>query len=80
MGNVLSLQENMKLQSIKRDQTSDKDILDYPEFLLKVGEGKLGRTIELLINLPRAVNVVQPPTDFVDFVFQNLSDKYDDVQ
>ncbi len=78
--NFLSLKENRRLQSIKSDQPSDKGVLDYPEFLLKVAEGKLERTTDLLINLLRAVNFVESPTDLIDSVFQNPSDKYDDVQ
>ena len=75
----LSLTENMKLRGIQNDKKRDKEVLEYPEFLLKVGGGKLDGATNSLILHPPAVNIVDSVTDLVQSVFQDIDKKYDDV-
>ena len=63
--NSLSLTENMRLRGIQKDKKADKEVLEYPEFFLKAGEGKLERATDSLIPLPPAVNIVDSVADFV---------------
>ena len=58
----------------RRDHETNAAVLEYPSFLLKVGEEKIEVTIDSLIELPTAVNVVDSATDLVLSVFQNLND------
>ena len=53
--------------------------MEYPDFLLKMGEGKLEGTTDHLISLPTAV-IVDSVTDLVQSVFQNLEKRYEDVE
>ena len=46
---------------------------------MQVGEGKIEEATDSLIFLPLAVNIVDSVTDLVQFVFQNIEKKYDDV-
>ncbi len=78
--NSLSLTEYMRLQAIKNAHQADRAFLGYPEFLLKVDEGKVERTTDSLIELPTAVNMIDFATELVQSVFQNLNEQYDDVQ
>ena len=76
--NSLSLTENMRLRWIQNNKKADEEILEYPEFFLKVGEGKIGAT-DSLTHLPPAVNIFDSVTDLVQSVFHNIENKYDDV-
>ena len=75
-----SLSENMRLQSIRDDEDPDPAVFQYPNFLLKVGDGILKRTEDSFIELPPSVNIVESSTKLVESVFPNLKEKYDDVQ
>ena len=76
----LSLCENMRLNAIQYDQDSDSAVLEYPNFLLKGGEGKLKQTEDSFIELPPSVSIVESSTRLVESVFPNLKEKYDDVK
>ncbi len=69
-----------EFQAIKNVHQVDRAFLEYPEFLLKVGEGKVERTTDSLIERPTAVYMVDFATELVQSVFQNLDEQYDDVQ
>ena len=69
----------MRLREIQNEKKADKEVLEYPEFLLKVGEGKLEAATDSLIPLPPAVNIVDSLTYLVQSVFQNIEKKYYDV-
>ena len=76
----LNLSENMRVQAIRDDHETDPEVLDYPNFLLKFGEGKLKQTLDYFIEFPPSLNTVEPSTKLVESVFPNLKEKYDDVQ
>ncbi len=77
---LLSLTENMRLQAIMHEYETDKAVLEYPDsFFLELGEGKVERTTDSLIELPPAVNIVGSATELVQSVFENLDSKYDDI-
>ena len=70
----------MRLRGIQNDKKADKEVMEYQEFLLQVGEGKTERgATNSLIPLPPAVNIVYSVTDLVQSVFRNIEKKYDDV-
>ena len=80
----LRLHENMRLNDLRKDPNADEDALAFPEFLLRVGEGRT-LTDEGRIGLPKSVNFVDSPiTDekarrLVDCVFEGIETKYEDV-
>ena len=59
----LSLSENVRLQSIRDDEDPDPAVFEYPNFLLKVGEGKLKQTEDSFIEVPPSVNIVESLTN-----------------
>ena len=71
----LSQNEDMRLQAIPDDQESDTAVLEYPNFLLKVGEEKLKQAVDSLIELPPSINIVDSSTKLVKYVFSNLKKK-----
>ena len=48
----------MRLQAVMSDPGIDKDVLEYPPYLLKVGDGKVREIVDSSIELPSAVNIV----------------------
>ncbi len=78
--NFLSLIGNMRRQEIENSPEEDNAVLEYPQFMLKDGEGKLERTTDSLIDLPLAINIVDSATDLVESVFKLLNNNYDDVR
>ncbi len=69
----------MRLQAIINDHETDKAFLEYSEFLLKLGEGTVDKTIDLLKELPPAFNIDGCATELVQSVFENLDSRYDDI-
>ena len=70
----------MRRQEIENSPEEDNAVLEYPQFMLKDGEGKLERTTDSLIDLPLAINIVDSATDLVESVFKLLNNNYDDVR
>ena len=58
----LSLTQNMRLRAIRNDVDTDKSVLQYPNFLLKLGEVKLKTTRDSSIDLPTSVNTCSSET------------------
>ncbi len=55
---VLKLSENMRLKSMKHDKNVDKDVLLYPDYWLRVGEGKINTKLNSEISLPPSVKLL----------------------
>ncbi len=58
---VLKLSENMRLKSMKHDKNADKDVRQYPDYILRVGEGKISTNSNLVISLPPLLKIVDSP-------------------
>ena len=52
---TLRLTENMRLSALMQDSTASRDALEFPAFLLKVGEGKVRDVVDDRIKLPQSV-------------------------
>ena len=70
----------MRLRAIQNNVDTDKSVLEYPDFLLKLGKGKLKTTRNTLIYLTTTAKIRSSTTELVRSVFQNLAFKYNDVQ
>ena len=79
--NVLRLTENMRLAELRADPNADPEALEFPEFLLKVGEGRdlsadaLGR-----IDLPSSVHKSDNIRELCHRVFEGLGLHYADTE
>ena len=82
---ILHLHKNMRLEELRKDPFADEDALNFPEFLLKVGEGR-ALTDDGRVGLPKSVNFVDAkvPDDkariIADKVFEGIETKYDDTE
>ena len=59
----LKLTQNMVLQAIQNNVNTDKSVSEYPDFLLKFGEGKLKKISNSLIDLLTSVNTCLSATE-----------------
>jgi len=73
---VLRLTENMRLQALRDDPSADPASLEYPNFLLRVGEGRYEADADLRIELPEYIEVLPNEWDLCDKVFPNIAENY----
>ncbi len=77
---VLDLTDNMRLKALKDDPRVKLTALEYPEFLLRVGEGRIEQDEDSNIDLPNSITVTQSSVDLIDSIFPNLFAKYSDTE
>ena len=53
----LKLTQSMRVRKIQNKVDPDKSVLEHPDFLMKLGEGKLKKTRNSLINLSTSVDI-----------------------
>ncbi len=75
---LLHLTENMRLQSLTKDPYADKDALNYPDYLLEVGERKLKHDNGSETDLTPSINVLKSSHELVHSIFADISNKYTD--
>lgn len=73
---VLRLSENMRLKKLKEDPDADEAALQYPEYLLRVGEGRLEQGEEGNVDLPKSVNIIESRDELIKEVFGGLEKGY----
>ena len=72
------------MNKLREDPDADSDALSFPEFIMRVGEGKT-YSDEGKIGLPRSINIVgtemsDDTTNFLsDRVFRRIETKYKDT-
>ncbi len=76
--NLLHLTENMRLQSLTKGPNADKDVFNYPDYLLEVGEEKFKHNNESEIDLNPSINGVKSSHALVHSIFADNSNKYTD--
>ncbi len=59
----------MRLLNLEKDPDADRDALQYPRYLLNVGEGNLKNERGEQIGLPTSVTAVQSPKDLINSHF-----------
>ena len=77
---VMHLTENMRLQALKEDPNADHEALQYPDYLLRIGEGRQRKDEKSYIDLPKSITVVQSSGELIDSIFPNLAVKYNDTE
>ncbi len=70
----------MRLKALKDDPRVEPTALEYPEFLLSVGEGRQEQDEDSNIDLPNSITVVQSSVQLIDSIFPNLFTKYSDIE
>lgn len=76
----LQLTENMRLSALIKDRTTSRDALDFPSFLLKVGEGNVPDTEDSRIKLPESVKQEGDIKELFHIIFEDIGNKYNDVE
>ncbi|CDF36122.1 unnamed protein product [Chondrus crispus] len=75
----LRLTENMRLAALRADPAADVEALNFPEFLLSVGEGRLqGEQRPEWISLPQSVAFEHTIRSLCLKVFQGIGDNHAD--
>ncbi|CDF38639.1 unnamed protein product [Chondrus crispus] len=75
----LRLTENMRLAALRADRAADVEALNFPEFLLSVGEGRLqGEQRPEWISLPQSVAFEHTIRNLCLKVFQGIRDNHAD--
>ncbi|CDF33193.1 ATP dependant DNA helicase [Chondrus crispus] len=75
----LRLTENMRLAALRADPAADVEALNFPEFLLSVGEGRLqGEQRPEWISLPQSVAFEHTIRNLCLKVFQGIRDNHAD--
>lgn len=68
----LHILENVRLQVLHKSPKAARDALDFPCYLLNIGEGQLHSVETQTINLFTSVNLVKDSNDLIDMVLPNL--------
>ena len=78
---TVTLSENMRLKALHDDPNADEEALKYPEFLLKVGEGRIPGTEDGYdrIMLPPSIKHVKEFQQLIDITFAGIQQNYKDV-
>ena len=53
----IQLTENMRLMALMNDENADENALQFPTYLLKVGEDKFSDAVDSRIKLPTSVKI-----------------------
>lgn len=67
--------ENMRLKTLRKDPHASTSALEFPEYLLRLGEGRLPTSQGDLVELPEAVSKVCTVEQLGD-----VSDRYSDIE
>lgn len=76
----LTLDVNMRLEALRNDPNATTDALEYPEFLLKVGEGRVEGSDGEYIPLPSFIRRKSTLSELIDIVFGGISEHFTDVE
>ena len=77
---VLHLSGNICLKELAEDPNLDLSTLQYPEYLLRVGEGRLEHGENITVEISPSVNAVGSASELIDTVFRELQVKYSDTK
>ena len=69
---MLDLAKNKRLKLKNTDASADEQVLQNPEYILKVGEDRMSENKETVIKLSSEVKFYPPSIDLVESVFPNL--------
>ncbi len=76
---ILRLSENMRLEQLGRDPHADPTTLEYPDFLLRLGEGRLEETGDNDVLLPSYVNTSETLSELCSSVFESIEEHWNDT-
>ncbi len=76
---ILHLTENMRLSSLRNDPNATETALQFPNYLLGLGEGRLESAEDGTVELPESVQKVLDIDTLCSTVFDGLESNYSDV-
>jgi len=81
--NTLTLTENMRLSALREDPNAAQVVLDYPDYLLRVGEGREGELqcrfeSSYQVTLSTAIETTQVVLETIRKVYPNIRENYKD--
>ena len=75
---TLRLTENMRLTALRNDPNADQAALQFPSYLLQVGEGRVPDIQGQRILLPDSIHTLSTIRSLVHRVFANMAENYKD--
>ncbi len=76
---ILRLTENMRLSSLRNDPNATETELHFPDYLLRLGEGRLETAEDGMVKLPESVPKVLYIDTLCSAVLDGLESNYSDV-
>ncbi len=76
---ILLLTENMRLSSLRNDPNAAETALQFPNYLLRLGEGRLESAEDGMVELPESVQKVLDIDTLCSTVYDGLESNYSDV-
>ena len=79
---TLRLHENMRLSALREDPSADEEALQFPSYLLSIGEGRSDGQGHgsMTVKLPNCVSVVRTDYQIAMRVFNGITEKYHDSE
>ncbi len=77
---ILRLSENMRLEQLPNDPQAHPSTLRYPDFLLRVCEGRLEEMSDNDILLPSYVNTSETLSMLRNSVFKGIEENWDNKE
>ncbi len=76
---ILRLTENMRLSSLRNDPNVTETALQFPNYLLRLGVGRLESAEDGMVEIPESVQKVLDIDTLRSTVFDGLDSNYSDV-
>ncbi len=76
---ILRLMENMRLSSLRNEPSATETALQFPDYLLRLGEGRLETAEDGMVELPESVQKVLYIDTLCSTVFDGLESNYSDL-
>ena len=77
---ILRLSENMRLEQLRNDPQAHSSTLQSPDFLLRVGEGRLEETSDNDVLLPSYVSTSETLSELCNSVFEGIEENWDNTE
>ena len=75
---LVELTENMRLEALRQDPQASREALEFPNFLLKVGDGKVEMDAHGNIQLPPYIRKICETANLCEHIYAEIEQKYND--
>ena len=76
----VELTENMRLEALRQDPQASREALEFPNFLLKEGDGKVEMDAHGNIQLPPYIRKIFETANLCEHIYAEIEQKYNDKE